>query len=39
MPADRASAIEPAVLGLGDADDIAPLVALLAAPVGAALDG
>ncbi|MEN4400552.1 MmgE/PrpD family protein [Mycolicibacterium senegalense] len=38
MPADRATAIEQAVLGLPDADDIAPLVDLLAGEVGRALD-
>ena len=38
MPAERAAAIEHAVLGLSEVDDIAPLVNLLAAPVGRAID-
>ncbi|MFY4718437.1 MmgE/PrpD family protein [Streptomyces sp. LaBMicrA B280] len=38
MDADRASAIVDAVRGLAEADSITPLVALLAAPVGRALD-
>ncbi len=38
MPADRAEAIERAVLGLAEADDISPLVQLLAGEVGRALD-
>jgi 2-methylcitrate dehydratase PrpD len=36
--ADRAAAIEQAVLGLNDLDDISDLVNLLAAPVAGALD-
>ncbi|WP_042433345.1 MmgE/PrpD family protein [Streptacidiphilus anmyonensis] len=38
MDADRASAIVDAVHGLAEADSIAPLTALLAGPVGRALD-
>lgn len=38
MPADRAAAIERAVLGLAEADDIAPLAQLLAGEVERALD-
>jgi 2-methylcitrate dehydratase PrpD len=38
MDADRAAAIAAAVHALADADTIAPLVALLADPVGRALD-
>jgi hypothetical protein len=35
---DRAAAIERAVLGLDDLDDVSTLVDLLAAPVAGALD-
>ncbi|MFF4315729.1 MmgE/PrpD family protein [Streptomyces sp. NPDC001507] len=38
MDADRAAAIVSTVRGLADADSIAPLAGLLAAPVGRALD-
>lgn len=38
VPAKRARAIEEAVLGLADVEDITTLVDLLAAPVGRALD-
>lgn len=38
MPADRAAAIERAVLGLPEAGDVAPLVELVAGAVGRALD-
>ena len=38
MPADRAAAIRRAVLGLQEAADIAPLVALVSGAVGRALD-
>ncbi|QUQ72394.1 MmgE/PrpD family protein [Kutzneria sp. CA-103260] len=38
MSPDRATAIVDAVLGLADADSLAPLVALLADPVGRAID-
>ncbi|MBG6095841.1 MmgE/PrpD family protein [Nocardioides luteus] len=38
IPSERARAIEEAVLGLADAEDITTLVELLAQPVGRALD-
>jgi 2-methylcitrate dehydratase PrpD len=38
MPAERAAAIERAVLGLPDVHDVAPLVELLGGEVGRALD-
>jgi len=38
MAPERAAAIVDAVLGLADADSLAPLVALLAEPVGRAID-
>jgi 2-methylcitrate dehydratase PrpD len=38
MPSNRATAIERAVLGLSDTDDVAPLVDLVAGVVGRALD-
>ena len=38
MPADRAAAIQHAVLGLPEVPDVAPLVELLSGPVGRVLD-
>lgn len=38
MPADRAAAIQRGVLGLPEAEDVAPLVQLVAGPVGGVLD-